>query len=135
MSKSYRNKDITVHFEASRCIHATECVRGLPQVFDVDKRPWINVDNASKEDITEVIMRCPSGALTFTREDHFMESYPTTVIRTGPDDELYVKGNIELHHNGEMLYLNRAALKPQGNQLFYTKSLADREDKTAYYKS
>ncbi|UTH16897.1 (4Fe-4S)-binding protein [Macrococcus epidermidis] len=37
--KSYQNNDITVHFEASRCIHGTECREGLPQVFDVNKRP------------------------------------------------------------------------------------------------
>ncbi|MDJ1153504.1 MULTISPECIES: (4Fe-4S)-binding protein [Macrococcoides] len=133
--KSYSNDEITVHFEAERCIHATECVRGLPQVFDVNKRPWIDVSQASKDEITEVIMRCPSGALTFTRKDQYKEDYPVTEIRTGPDGEIYVKGNIELTHQGKVMRLNRAALKPQGEQLFYTESLAQREDKTAYYKA
>ncbi|WP_242597048.1 (4Fe-4S)-binding protein [Macrococcoides canis] len=133
--KSYNNDEITVHFDSERCIHATECIRGLPQVFDINKRPWINVDGASKDEITEVIMRCPSGALTFTRKDGFEEQYPNTEIRTGPDGEIYVKGNIALTHQGKVMHLNRAALKPQGEQLFYKESLAKRKDKTAYYKA
>ena len=45
--------------------HAGECVRGLPSVFDISKKPWINVNGASPDAIVDQIKRCPSGALTY----------------------------------------------------------------------
>lgn len=56
-----------VTFEASRCQHAAECVRGLPLVFDTAKRPWIQPEHASLDEIESVIDRCPSLALKFER--------------------------------------------------------------------
>jgi uncharacterized Fe-S cluster protein YjdI len=40
-------------------------VRGLPSVFDIAKKPWINVDGAPTEKIVEQIKQCPSGALSY----------------------------------------------------------------------
>jgi len=40
-------------------------VEGLPAVFDVNRRPWINADGAAAEAIQKQIARCPSGALTW----------------------------------------------------------------------
>jgi len=63
--KEYRNEKIVVRYDEKICIHAGECVQGLPAVFDVNKRPWIDVDGAEVEAIVETIGRCPSGALTY----------------------------------------------------------------------
>ena len=63
--KAYRSEKITVSFDLQRCIHARECVRGLPEVFDTEKRPWIQPDNTEPDTITTVVLRCPSGALQF----------------------------------------------------------------------
>ncbi len=48
MSKIHRytSEAIDVTFDAKRCIHAAECVRGLPEVFNRDKRPWAQPGNA-----------------------------------------------------------------------------------------
>lgn len=67
--KAYEGKSITVTFEARRCQHAAECVRGLPEVFDLDKRPWIQPDGAEAERLAEVVRRCPSGALQYELVD------------------------------------------------------------------
>jgi uncharacterized Fe-S cluster protein YjdI len=40
---------ITVFHDRSRCRHYAECVRGLPQVFDVTRRPWVRADLANAE--------------------------------------------------------------------------------------
>jgi uncharacterized Fe-S cluster protein YjdI len=61
--KKYRGAQITVTYDAEICQHAAECVRGLPDVFDVRQRPWIHPDNAAPERVAEVIGLCPSGAL------------------------------------------------------------------------
>ncbi len=63
--KEYRNEKIVVRYDEKICIHAGECVEGLPAVFDVNERPWIHVDGADVEAIVETIGRCPSGALTY----------------------------------------------------------------------
>jgi hypothetical protein len=37
----------------------------MPEVFDVEKRPWIQPQNASAEQVAEVVRRCPSGTLHY----------------------------------------------------------------------
>ncbi|MFI9465365.1 (4Fe-4S)-binding protein [Streptomyces xiamenensis] len=67
--KAYEGRSITVTFEAARCRHAAECVRGLPEVFDTARRPWIRPDGAEAGRLAEVVRRCPSGALQYERVD------------------------------------------------------------------
>jgi uncharacterized Fe-S cluster protein YjdI len=61
--KTYSGKALDVSFDLDTCIHAGECVRSLPAVFEVGRKPWILADNASADEIREVVARCPSGAL------------------------------------------------------------------------
>lgn len=63
--QEYRNDKIIVRYDPNICIHAGECVRGLPSVFNLSKDPWINVNGASVDAIVEQVKHCPSGALTF----------------------------------------------------------------------
>jgi len=63
--QEYKTDAIIVRFDPRICIHSGICVRGLRAVFDVEKRPWVNVEGASAEAIAEQIKRCPSGALSF----------------------------------------------------------------------
>jgi CDGSH-type Zn-finger protein/uncharacterized Fe-S cluster protein YjdI len=67
--KTYRGRDIDVTFELKRCIHAAECGRRLQSVFDVNKRPWVQPDNATADQVQETIDHCPSGALKYVRHD------------------------------------------------------------------
>lgn len=96
--KAYESQDITVVYDAQRCIHAAECVRGLPQVFDPASRPWIKPAVASADAIAEVVMRCPTGALQFVRKDGgAAEPVPAeTTVAVSPHGPLYVRGNIEV---------------------------------------
>ena len=61
----YRGEGIIVRYDEKICTHAAECVHGLPSVFNVHAKPWVNADGASVEDIKTTIARCPSGALTY----------------------------------------------------------------------
>lgn len=61
--KRYTGAAIDVTFDPTVCAHAGECVRGLPTVFDVKAKPWIQPDRAPEADVAEVVGRCPSGAL------------------------------------------------------------------------
>jgi uncharacterized Fe-S cluster protein YjdI len=63
--QEYSNDKVTVRYDEKVCIHAGKCVRSLPQVFDVNKNPWINVNGADLNAIKQTIAQCPSGALSY----------------------------------------------------------------------
>ena len=110
--KAYSNPEITVYFDSSRCIHAAECVRGLPEVFDVKARPWIRPNHASAEELMEVISRCPSGALQFEQVNGATEipASPTT-FRHLPEGQLEVRGNLAfVTESGETMRETRVTL-------------------------
>jgi CDGSH-type Zn-finger protein/uncharacterized Fe-S cluster protein YjdI len=94
----YESEDVTVSFDSNRCIHARECVRGIPTVFDADRRPWIDPEAADAEAIAAVVERCPTGALQYERHDGGPVEEPparntVTVVEDGP---LYLRGDIAL---------------------------------------
>jgi uncharacterized Fe-S cluster protein YjdI len=59
----YRGGEVTVTFDKGVCIHAGNCVRGLPAVFDLKGKPWVQPDEASAAEVVAQVGRCPSGAL------------------------------------------------------------------------
>lgn len=96
-TRSYEGTDITVLYDLKRCIHARECVRGLPEVFDPDRRPWVDPEESEADAVAAVIRRCPTGALQYLRHDGGPpETPPEPRIRLVPDGPLYVEGNIQL---------------------------------------
>jgi uncharacterized Fe-S cluster protein YjdI len=84
--KAYEGKSITVTFEARRCLHAAECVHGLPEVFDLGKRPWIRPDRAESERLAEVVRRCPSGAPRYELVDGAETPHRPRGSRATPPD-------------------------------------------------
>ena len=65
-TKHYKeNKDVTVTWTPSKCIHAGVCVKMLPSVYHPREKPWMLPQNASKEALIDQINKCPSGALGY----------------------------------------------------------------------
>lgn len=62
--KIYTNSEISVLWRAEMCQHGGICFRGLPEVFDPRRRPWIQLDNADSDKIIEQVSKCPSRALS-----------------------------------------------------------------------
>ncbi|MBV8957039.1 MAG: (4Fe-4S)-binding protein [Solirubrobacterales bacterium] len=106
--KHYRGRRIEVTFDPARCLHAAECLRGLPAVFDVKRRPWIEPDAADAADVADVVSRCPSGALHVNGVEEEPEQ-PTWIEATagGP---LWIRGDLRLVIDGEETLETRAAL-------------------------
>ena len=44
--RRYDGEDIAISYDMKRCIHAEECVRGLPRVFDPGRRVWVEATQA-----------------------------------------------------------------------------------------
>jgi len=65
----YPKGEITVLWKPDRCIHSGICVRGLPKVFDVKRRPWVDTTGAEQAEIIAQVERCPSGALSWERNE------------------------------------------------------------------
>lgn len=61
--KEYTNGRITVLFDMERCQHSTNCGRGLPKVFNAKRKPWVDMDAATDQEIIDQVAKCPSGAL------------------------------------------------------------------------
>ncbi|GAB5520078.1 MAG: CDGSH iron-sulfur domain-containing protein [Rhodothermales bacterium] len=111
---TYQGDNVEITYDLKRCIHAAECVRGLPAVFNPNRKPWIEPDAAPADTVARVIERCPTGALHYTRTDEGSpESVPedntASVVANGP---LYLHGDIEVKNaEGEtILHDTRVAL-------------------------
>lgn len=63
--KEYSNGELTVVWKPAKCIHAAECVKALPEVYNPKEKPWIKAENASTQALKEQIAKCPSGALSY----------------------------------------------------------------------
>ena len=108
--RHYRGDRASVTFDAHRCIHSEVCVRGLPQVFDVSRRPWILPDEADPERVERVVLGCPTGALRMAPpSDRKIEkgaAAAATILpeepqkknsaSITPDGPYYVRGDLEI---------------------------------------
>ena len=106
--RTYTGTDVEIGFDMARCIHARTCFLKLPQVFDPDRRPWVDPAAAPVEEIAAMIRTCPSGALTYNRlDDGAKEAAPginrLTLMENGPNA---LHGNLSF--DGE--HMTRATL-------------------------
>ncbi len=89
ITKKYTNGELTVVWQPSKCIHAAECVKALPQVYNPKAKPWIQAENASIDELKDQIDKCPSGALSYYmdgEENQEIQSLktPVEVLEDGP---------------------------------------------------
>jgi uncharacterized Fe-S cluster protein YjdI len=61
----YSNGEITIIWQPQICIHSGVCARGLIEVFDPHRKPWIDMSTSDTETIKAQIQKCPSGALSY----------------------------------------------------------------------
>ncbi|MFJ4699794.1 (4Fe-4S)-binding protein [Streptomyces sp. NPDC088768] len=95
-AKRYEGAELAVSYEVGLCLHAAECVRGLPAVFDVERRPWITPDGAPAAEVAEVIERCPSGALQYHGPGRAERARVPTRLAPHEDGVLHARGDLVL---------------------------------------
>jgi uncharacterized Fe-S cluster protein YjdI len=109
-AREYATSDVVVEWRPELCYHAHECVRGLPAVFDPERRPWIDAAAAPADDVERVVERCPSGALRTRRRDVVEAGGATTVtvLENGP---YVLRGDLRILRDGEEIaHLEKVAL-------------------------
>jgi uncharacterized Fe-S cluster protein YjdI len=96
-TREYTDDKITVVWKPDLCIHSSICWKGLNAVFNPDKRPWIMMNGATSEQIAGQVDKCPSGALSWFRND--LGQKPANIateiiVEVQPDGPLLVRGDI-----------------------------------------
>ena len=92
-ARTYETDDLTIEWYPERCVHVARCLAAAPAVFDPGRRPWVQPEAGTTEEIVAAIEACPTGALRYRRTDGTSEqaTEPTVVfpVQNGP---LVVRG-------------------------------------------
>ena len=94
----YAGKEVTVSWRSDLCIHVGECGRAKGELFITGRKPWCDPDTAGTDDVQDVIVRCPTGALTVDIGGQGVTEQAdarntVTVAYNGP---LFVRGDLEI---------------------------------------
>ena len=110
--KEYANEanDVTIVWKPELCYHSKNCVNNLPNVFDQAKRPWINANGATSDEIIKVVNMCPSGALSI--KDKATTEVSNTKVNIAANGPYLISGSFKvLDPNGtEIEVQGKAAL-------------------------
>lgn len=91
---------MTIVWKPNECIHSTMCFKGLGNVFDPTKRPWITPEGSTTEKIIDQVKKCPSGALSYylnrDGENEQVKVQAETIVETTPNGPLMVYGNVTI---------------------------------------
>ncbi len=49
--KEYTNGELTIVLKPKSCIHAAECVKALPNVYNPNEKPWIKAENGTTDEL------------------------------------------------------------------------------------
>ena len=95
---TYPGKALDVVYDATLCIHAAECGRSAGPMFEGGRDPWCKPDEVSVDEATEIVARCPTGALTYQRKDGGpTEAAPAAnVVVVSPNGPLYLRGELAI---------------------------------------
>ena len=99
---TYDKGDLTVTWQPAICIHSKRCWHNLPAVFNPAKRPWINTDGATAEQIIAQVKQCPSGALSNELSGKRVMD-EEDAIEPKPANEMPAPIKIECLKNGPLL--------------------------------
>ena len=94
--REYTNGEVTVVWEAKKCVHSGICFRGLPEVFRPRLRPWVKIDASNTDTIINQVKQCPSGALSY-----YLNDSPKKVTSTS-DTKVEVLNNGPLLVHGDL---------------------------------
>jgi uncharacterized Fe-S cluster protein YjdI/CDGSH-type Zn-finger protein len=89
--KKYVKEDLTIVWKPALCIHAAECVKRLPGVYDPKTKPWIKPENATVNELKDQIDACPSGALSYLHKNQEKTNMESSKVK------------IEMKENGPLV--------------------------------
>jgi uncharacterized Fe-S cluster protein YjdI len=123
-NREYTNGEITVFWKPDTCIHATICFMKLRKVFDPTKRPWVNMQGASTQEIISIVEQCPTDALTWkwNRDLTVVEKEELQNDPTGEELVPEPVAEIVIVENGPALVKGKFRLKKPSGEKYDTPS-------------
>ena len=120
--RHYSNGEITVVWKPDLCIHATICFMRLRKVFDPSKRPWVNMQGATTQEIISIVDQCPTDALTWKWNKDLTASEKKELTAEKPAEEIVPAPvtDITLIEGGGALIKGRFRLKKQSGEIIET---------------
>lgn len=96
ITKTYKTDDLTVIWKPAMCIHSRLCWTNLSAVFNPSERPWIKPENATTEQLMNQIDKCPSGALSYTKNNEAATQVISgeSIVEVSENGPLLVYGNL-----------------------------------------
>jgi len=95
--KTYSNEDITVIWKPDVCIHSTKCWKASLSVFNPKRRPWIDINAGTTDEIIKIVDNCPSGALSYERNKKMNEK------KTQPAQSQQSQTTVQVNKGGPYL--------------------------------
>ena len=94
----YPGKESTVSWNGKLCIHIGECGRASGDLFVGGRKPWCQPDLSPNDEVIEVVLRCPTGALSVNFADgSYAEQAPAAnSIQVAYNGPLFVKGDLDI---------------------------------------
>ncbi len=91
--KQYTKGELTVNWEPGKCIHSKICWNGLAEVFNPNRRPWVDLSAAEQQTIMKQVDQCPSGALSYSLPNGHAENQTSTLIKVAENGPLLIQGS------------------------------------------
>ena len=94
----YDGERATVSWHGRLCIHVGECGRATGDLFVAGRKPWCQPDVSSDEEVEDVVLRCPTGALTVDYEDgsHVETADAENNVHVAYNGPLFVRGDLDI---------------------------------------
>ncbi len=95
---TYPGNKATVTWNGKLCIHIGECGRAEGELFVGGRKPWCQPDLASDDETEDVVLRCPTGALSAKFDDGSrVEQAPAiNTIQVAYNGPLFVRGDLQI---------------------------------------
>jgi len=94
----YPGDSAEVSWHGNLCIHIGECGRAKGDLFVGGRQPWCQPDVASNDEVKDVVMRCPTGALSVKFADGSVpeKASPENTVNVAYNGPLFVRGQLNI---------------------------------------
>lgn len=94
----YPGKKLDVFWSGRFCIHIGECGRAKGELFINGRQPWCQPDLVANQEVEDVVLRCPTGALSYQYQDDSKteEVSPENTIQVAYNGPLYFRGDLAI---------------------------------------
>jgi len=94
----YSGERANVSWNGRHCIHIGECGRAKGDLFIGGRKPWCQPDLVADDEVEDVVLRCPTGALSVNYADgsHVEQADDENTVHVAYNGPLFVRGDLDI---------------------------------------